>query len=237
MAEEQGTGRLALAFQELLTAIVRLRAGRQAVTDSESFRNQIRQALQMADQDGRRQGYSAEEIELASFAVVAFLDESILNARNAIFADWARKPFQEERFGTHTAGEDFFKYLQKLLGQNDSARLADLLEIFELCLLLGFGGRYSQSGRGELRGVIDQTGARIRRIRGASSGFSPSWRIPEEAAALPGADPAVKRLGFAAAGFLVLALALFAGYKLSLGAGASDIAAFATQTASSPARN
>ena len=48
--------------------------------------------------------------------MVAFLDESILNLRNPVFADWPRKPLQEELFGHHMAGEIFFQNLQPLAG-------------------------------------------------------------------------------------------------------------------------
>ena len=107
---------LALMLQEVLTAIVRLRSNRQAVSDANSFRIHMREALKSADQEARKRNYSADAIQLAIFAVVAFLDESILNSRNPLFADWPRKPLQEELFGTHMAGEVFFQNLQKLLG-------------------------------------------------------------------------------------------------------------------------
>ena len=89
------TENLALAFQELLTAVTRLRAHRQQVNDAEQFRNQVRQAIRTADQDAKRLGYVEDDIKLAIFAVVAFLDESILNLQNPVFADWVRKPLQE----------------------------------------------------------------------------------------------------------------------------------------------
>src|ERR1035437_3985699 len=76
------------------------------------------------------------------------------------------KPLQTELFGTHTAGEEFFVALQQLLGRGDSADLADLIEIHYLCLLLGFGGRYSAGNRGELAQIMNLTGEKIRRIRG-----------------------------------------------------------------------
>jgi len=219
---------LALAFQEILTAIVRLRANRQAVSDAESFRGHMRHALQIADQEGRKRGYSAEEIQLATFAVVAFLDESILNSRNPLFADWPRKPMQEELFGTHVAGELFFHNLQKLLGQNDSVNLADLLEVHNLCLLLGFGGRYSVGGKGELRAIMEATAGKIRRIRGQFSALSPAWAPPDEGPVVARSDPWMRHLIFTAAACLILALGLFAGFKLSLSSGASDLRAMAS---------
>src|SRR5579862_4314512 len=148
---------LAMVFQELLTVGERLRSNRQQVTDPGTFRAQIWGGVKQADDEARRRGYTAEDIELATFAVIAFLDESILNLRSPVFADWPRQPLQEERYGHHIAGEIFFQNLQKLLGRTDSQELADLLEMYQLALLLGFAGRYSMGGRGDLRGITQQT--------------------------------------------------------------------------------
>lgn len=210
---------LAFAFQELITVGERLRANRQAVPDAESFRHQIREALKSADTEARKRGYSAEDIQLAVFAVVAFLDESILNLRNPIFADWPRRPMQEEMFGHHVAGEIFFQNLQKLLGRTDSQETADLLEVYYLCLLLGFAGRYSLSGRGELRAIMEQTGDKIRRIRQLPPDLSPLWRLPVEQVTGSVGDPWVKRLLIAAVACGLLALLLFVVFKMTLASG------------------
>ena len=219
---------LALLFQEVLTAIVRLRSNRQAVSDAQSFRVHMREALKSADAEARKHGYTGDDIQSATFAVVAFLDESILNSRNPLFADWPRKPLQEELFGTHMAGEVFFQNLEKLLGRTDSHDLADLLEVYYLCLLLGFGGRYSMGGKGELRSTIEGLSAKIQRIRGRSLELSPHWRIPEETIRAAG-DPWLRKLLWGAAGCAVLALLLFVIFKFSLGSGASDLRAIASQ--------
>src|SRR5215469_6359421 len=149
------TENLALNFQEVLTAIVRLRANRQTVSDAESFRHHMREALRLAANDAQRAGYPMEDIKLAAFATVALLDEVILNSQNRLFADWPRKPLQEEMFGIHVAGETFFQYAQQILARQDSVETADLLEVYYLCLLLGYSGRYSVGGRGELQAVKD----------------------------------------------------------------------------------
>src|SRR5271170_8306541 len=75
---------LALAFQEIFTAIVRLRYNRQAVPNSESFRAQMKQALRVAEQEARSRGVSADDAKQAIFAVVAFLDESVLSSSNPV---------------------------------------------------------------------------------------------------------------------------------------------------------
>jgi type VI secretion system protein ImpK len=219
------TENLALVLQEVLTAIVRLRSNRQAVSDANSFRIHMREALKSADQEARKRGYSGDAIQLAIFAVVAFLDESILNSRNPLFADWPRKPLQEELFGTHMAGEVYFQNLQKLLGQPDSPELVDLLEVYYLCVLLGFGGRYSMGNKGDLRAIMDAVADKIRRVRGVPPDLSPMWRLPQEAARTAGGDPWARKLAIAAIACVTLLVVLFVIFKLSLGSGVSDLRA------------
>jgi type VI secretion system protein ImpK len=214
---------LALIFQEVLTATVRLRANRQAVSDPEVFRGHIREALRLATQDARNEAaYATGDIKMATFAVVGFLDESILNAQNPVFANWPRKPLQEELFGTHMAGEVFFQYLQELLTRPDSEDLADLLEVYHLCLLLGYRGRYSAGGGGELQAISFATGEKIRRIRGPLGPLSPNWEVPAEAVRAA-KDVWTRRAMIAAIVCLVVVLGLFGFFTLSLSSGASGI--------------
>src|ERR1700677_3341553 len=209
---------LALIFQEVLTAIERLRGNRQGVTDAEAFRHHTREALKTAASQGLAAGYNADDVRYATFAAVAFLDESILNSQNPIFGDWLRKPLQEELFGTHIAGETFFQNLQQLLGRSDSPDLADVLEVHHLCLLLGFCGRYSAGNRGELGQVISVTADKIRRIRGPFGPLSHNWTPPPETKRI-GADPWVRKFGIIAAVCAALMILLFVIYKVVLGNG------------------
>jgi type VI secretion system protein ImpK len=210
---------LAFCFQELLTVGERLRANRQAVHDAESFRYQIREGLKSAGEEARRRGYSGEDIQLAVFAVVAFLDESILNVQNPIFADWPRRPMQEELFGHHVAGEIFFQHLAKLFTRDETQDVADVLEIYLLCMLLGFAGKYSLGSRGELKAASDTARQKIQRIRQMPADLGPGWALPDEPVRSSGGDPWVRRLVIAAAACLLIAVALFGIYKVSLGSG------------------
>jgi type VI secretion system protein ImpK len=214
---------LALIFQEMFTAIVRLRSNRQAVSDAESFRHHIREAVKTAAQEARnRAGYSTEDIRKATLAVVGFLDETILNLQNPLFANWPRQPLQEELFGTHMAGEVFFQDLQELLGRNDSEDLADVLEVHYLCLLLGYSGRYSIGNRGELQSIMDATARKIQRIRGDFAGLAPAWKPPVERVKTA-QDPWARRLLFGAVACFALAVLLWVVYKLVLGSGAASL--------------
>jgi len=215
---------LALIFQEVLTVVERLRARRQNVSDSEAFRSHLRNALKSAEQDALRRGYNSEDVRVATFAVVAFLDESVLNSQNPVFADWPRKPLQEEMFGVHVAGEIFFRNVERLLSRQDSEPLADLLEIHQLCLLLGFRGRYSFSGAGEIRTILAQIEEKIRRIRGTSP--APAWQLLPEAFR-PAGDKWTPILRWVVIACFVIALILFALFKISLGSSVDHLRSIA----------
>jgi len=221
------TDNLALIFQEVLTAIVRLRSNRQELSDAESFRFYMREAIKTALQEARNKaGYNADDIKMATLALVGFLDESVLNLRNPMFADWPRKPLQEELFGIHMAGEIFFRNLEALMGRSDSGDLADVLEVHYLCLLLGFGGRYSIGGKGELQAVTSATGERIRRIRGAS--HDPFMEVLSEPEVVKVTeDPWVKKFLIGAVACFVLVLGLFITFKITLRSSAAEVSATA----------
>lgn len=212
-------GQLALALQEVLTATERLRANRQVAADADSFRQHIKQVLALAEQEGRRAGYTDEEVRLVLYAVITFLDESVLNSTQVMFADWPRRPLQDEIFGGHLGGELFFQNLQALLARPDSEDLADVLEVYQLCLLLGFHGRYSAGESGELQMLVSRVAEKIQRIRGPFGELSPSWKPPAGDIPSAGGDPWLRRLGFTAIGIFALAAVLFVVFTLSLRSG------------------
>jgi type VI secretion system protein ImpK len=214
---QTGRGYLALSLQETLTAIVRLRADRQVAADGASFRAHIRQVLSVAEQEARRAGYSSDDVRPALYAVVAFLDESVLNSRQPMFADWPRKPLQDELFGGgHVGGELFFRHLDALLARQDSEPLADVLEVYQLCLLLGFHGRYSAQESGALQVLMQKVAEKMQRIRGPFGELSPAWAPPPGDIALSARDRWARPLAVAAITANVLAVGLFGIYYLSL---------------------
>jgi len=218
---------LALIFQEVLTVVVRLRAGRLRFDGADVFRRQIRSALEAAERDGLRRGYSKEDVRVAMFAVIAFLDESILNSRNPAFAEWQSKPLQEELFGVHEAGEIFFRNLERLLGYSDSEPLADLLEVQGLVLALGLRGRYSASGNSaEIRSLLQEIDEKIRRIRGAP--VTSAWQPPVQLAG-PAVEPWIVPMMWVAIGSSVAALLLFIFFKFSLSSAIGELGSLASQ--------
>lgn len=216
---------LALGFQEVFTAVVRLKYQRQAVSDAETFRAQMKQALRVAEQEARSRGCSAEDVKQVIFAVVAFLDESVLSSRNPVFGNWPRLPLQAELFGNQLAGEIFFQELQKALNRGDSQETADLLEVYYLCMLLGFKGRYAAGG--DLRSVMAATQEKIRRIRGPIGALSPRGTIPTDVIRVVQGDRVSRVLGRVALITVGVIVILFVLYKFVLMSGASSLSALA----------
>ncbi len=212
---------LALCFQEALTAVLRVRFQRQQVQDSESFRAQMRRSLQSAMQDARSLGYSSETVQMAVFATVAYLDESVLNLQSPVFSDWARRPLQEELFGGHLAGEAFFRNLQALLSAQDSPETADALELHCLCLQMGYRGRYALGDAGELHQLLRMARGKIERIRGALC-LMPSVAAPEVPPART-RDAWTRTLLIATCVLAGLVVIAFGGYEVLLGSGVSHV--------------
>jgi type VI secretion system protein ImpK len=214
---------LAYIYQQILTVIVRVRQNRQSFSDANAFRANIQVGLRSAEKDAIKRAYAPDDIRAATLAVVAFLDESILNSNNPVFSSWHSMPLQEEMFGHHVAGETFFENLEKLLSRPDSHDVADVLEVCALCLLMGYKGRYGLSGPDATRPLIDATMDKVRRIRGPLVGLSPSWAVPEGAVVIAKRDPWVRRLAYTALGCIVLGLLLFLVFKMRLVSGTSNI--------------
>ncbi len=222
-AQSAGRANLALLYQEVLTAITRFRSNRQTVTDATSFRNQIKTAISTAETEATRGGYASDDVRLATFAVVAFLDESILNSNHPVFSDWPRMPLQEELFGMHTAGEVFFQCIDRLMAKGDSPHAADVLEIFALCLLLGFRGRYSLSGQESVRAIASNVSEKLQRMRGGPRPLAPNWSPPLDAVLQQSSDPWVRALLFGTLGALAFAILFFVGFKFALISGTSAL--------------
>jgi type VI protein secretion system component VasF len=93
--------------------------------------------------------------------------------------------------------------------------------------LLGFAGRYSLGGKGDLYAIVQQTGDKIQRIRKTPYELSPNWVLPQENIVRDSSDPWVKRLLFGAIGTLVLTAVLFGVFKFLLNNGVSTLAELA----------
>ena len=215
--------RLALLYEGILTATVRVQSGRQQVQDPENFRTRMKQALREIASAAARKGYTAEDVQEANFAVVAFLDESVLTA-DPCASEWAQKSLGDELFGQRSAGEVFFKRLETLRANRDSKSLAEVLEVYYLCLLLGYEGKFAGGSKAELQLLMTNLRDRMERIFGRNPEFSADGALPDEPVVIaPTADPFNTQVKLFALAALVLAVLCFVVFSLHLSSKSSDL--------------
>src|SRR5580700_8926490 len=216
------TYNLASCYENSFTTILRLGSRQSAIPSSQVFRTNIRAALKAAMEQAKSFGYSSEMIEFSVFALVAFLDESVLKLQSPIFADWSQRPLQEELFGHHRAGEVFFENLRALLARQDSHDVADCLEVYCLCLLLGYRGQYALGRGGEVETFVRQIEDKMARIRGPVLLFR-ATAPPLEVKRKVAIDRWSRGLGIAALCMFLAMLAAFGAFWFALSAGISPV--------------
>ena len=115
-------------------------------TSAEALRARFNRLIDEAKELVRREDLSFDSYQSASFAVIAWLDERVLDfsfdSNRELFEQWKRAPLQAAVFSTANAGEEFFI---KLDGLGPTQR--DIREVYHLCLSLGFRGQYYDSSQ------------------------------------------------------------------------------------------
>jgi type VI secretion system protein ImpK len=198
---------LAMLYQGALTAAARIQSQRQQIGNAAAFRRRMKDVLAEIDREALKRGYTAAHSHEGNFAFAAFLDEVILNSQDACREDWAKRPLQEELFGTSTAGEQFFTHIEALFSQPDTPELIDVMEVFLLCLLLGYQGKHISGGHAELALITDRLRHRLECYRGVPAELSPAGLPTSQPVSIKAADTNVqtlKRISFLAIGLTVL---------------------------------
>jgi type VI secretion system protein ImpK len=85
---------------------------------------------------------------------------------------------QYDFFGEYVAGEGFFQHLDTI--RRSLPLNAELLEVYGLCLILGFEGQYRIHEREKLRGLIEDVTREVQAKRGDVPVLSPHGERPEE---------------------------------------------------------
>lgn len=160
---DQEDQRLAEVYAPCITLILQLRS---AVDfgEPETLRDRVRDLIARVEREAQRLGAPAEDIEQATFAIVAFLDETILSSDWPYRDQWIARPLQLEMYDRYDAGEAFFTRLQTLLDQ--PARSGEVLEVYYLCMALGFKGQYQLHDQARLRVLIDEAEKALRSTPG-----------------------------------------------------------------------
>jgi type VI secretion system protein ImpK len=151
-----------------------------APMDIDSFRDRVKRLLSRVDRGAQKLGLPTEDVFRSKFAFCALLDEIVLRSKFSIRDAWERKPLQLELFGEHIAGERFFEYLEKL--RHGGARHIQALEVYHMCLLLGFEGQHALDGSEKLGYITGRLGDEIVHLQGKRAEFAPHWAPPDQIA-------------------------------------------------------
>lgn len=151
---------------------------RSAPADGAAFRDRVKRFLDMFERAAKRANIDTEDVYAAKYAFCALVDETVLGSQMAIRTEWERNPLQLQFFGDQLAGENFFKRLEELRSQG-AARLQSL-EVFHMCLLLGFQGKYLLEGPEKLGYLSARLGDEITHLKGKRAAFAPRWAPPDQ---------------------------------------------------------
>lgn len=141
------------------------------------LRGQLLQGLDEYARQASGMGFDKEAISKGHYALCAMIDESILRMPWGQKSGWALQGFSMQFYRDNNAGEKFFLGLNKLAEQPE--RHIALIELFYVCICLGFRGRFAliQQGDSELERLRKHVYHLIERQRGKPSGtLSDYWQ-------------------------------------------------------------
>ncbi|RSZ56203.1 DotU family type IV/VI secretion system protein [Massilia atriviolacea] len=142
------------------------------------FQRKTTQFLEDFTRGAKKQGASADDIDASKYAFCAAVDEIILRSNFSIRDEWERRPLQLVLFGDQLAGENFYHRLESLRTRGSTHLQA--LEVFHMCLLLGFQGRYILEGSEKLNYLTARLGDEIANMKGKRGGFAPHAERPDQ---------------------------------------------------------
>lgn len=143
-----------------------------------AFLDSITAYLAEFDREARKLRAQGEDIDDAKYAFCAALDEIILSSPFPMRFAWERRPLQLVIFGDQLAGEHFFDRLEALRSTG-GARLP-ALQVFHMCLLIGFRGKYALDAGDKLAYMTARLGDEIAHLQGKSKGFAPQAERPDQ---------------------------------------------------------
>lgn len=156
---------------DLFLIVIRMREA-EDLGDPASLRKLIMFYLNLFEKNCKGSGVADDSAAEAKYALVALMDETVLSIPGTCRDYWIGRPLQLDVFGDNIAGEEFFNKLQKLLVQPEKKK--DVLEVYYLCLSLGFEGKYKIFSPEERVATVDDLGRKLRRTRvRVAAGLSP----------------------------------------------------------------
>lgn len=199
--------------KDCFEAVIRLReADVASLPPPEVLHHQMRREVDEMLRRAAVLGFSHQDAQDMAYALVALIDEVVLTKPEPHQQFWMSNLLQLHYFRENVAGDGFFTRLHSV--RKDTHR-AEVLQVYFLCMLFGFQGRYRvRGGELELITLIDAVQKDLERAKPFDFDvLAPHGERPAED------DRAAKRhlpVTYIAAGALALALVLYGGLQFSL---------------------
>ncbi|MGB9178248.1 MAG: type IVB secretion system protein IcmH/DotU [Pyrinomonadaceae bacterium] len=170
----------------VLELVLKLQAG--LIAPSNDLQPMFDRLLGEMEQRAATLRYNPEQVQNAKFALVAFTDETVLTRDFPLREQWEKQPLQLKHFGEHLAGVKYFERLEKMMANAEAE--ADVIEVYYVCMLLGYKGKYKVYLEDQLKGVIAGVADALRKVGRLHEGeLSPHWKVMDQPT--PPKDPGV----------------------------------------------
>jgi type VI secretion system protein ImpK len=157
--------------------VLRLKAG--IVAPSNDLRPKVGAMLTDFEKRAERYRFNSKIIQVAKFALAAFVDETVLMNNFHMRDQWERNALQLEYFGEQLAGNKFFEKLEAMLNQIDVTK--DAVEVYYVCMLLGFKGKYAVYEQEKLLETMQRTANALVKVgKIAPVELSPHWLASDQ---------------------------------------------------------
>lgn len=173
---KRGLNPLVNSAATLLTLVTKLRTTMNH-TNAPDLHKRLTEEIKNFEIKARNAGSTNETVIAARYLLCAVIDEVVLNTPWGTASGWSQHSllslFHQETFG----GEKCFVILQRM--QETPGSHLDILELFYLCLSLGFEGKYRLANRGheQLEQIRDNLFQTIESHRGhRENDLSPHWQ-------------------------------------------------------------
>ncbi len=172
MSERTAKNDLIAFAGPIFDLILRLKAG--IVAPSNELRPQVAKMLDEFEKRAERYRFNHKIIQVSKFALASFVDETVLTNNFPLRDEWEKYALQLEYFGEQLAGNKFFDKLKAMLKQMHTT--ADAVEVYYVCMLLGFKGRYGVYEQEKLLAIMQKTAnelVKVGKIKPVD--LSPNW--------------------------------------------------------------
>ena len=203
------------AANPLLMMVPTLRSA-SAPSDISGLRARLIQKIQEFDNRCAQLAVADDQRAIARYALCTVIDECAQQTPWGGTANWAQQSLLINFFNDNWGGEKFFQMLTKML--ETPARYQPMLELFYVCLSLGFMGKYQLAetgGRQALGDVRERLYQVIRSARGeVDKSLATQWRgLSVQGKSFRG----FAIFGAVIAGFMLICLGLYATLAFTLG--------------------